>query len=79
MHNTSANSGEPMVKSKVGADPGTIIVKAMVTPSRNARNVKCRLSWTVFNMIVPSRAFQANGNIITTGDEIFQDLVKLKR
>ncbi|NSJ92390.1 hypothetical protein G7A79_25180, partial [Coprococcus sp. MSK.21.13] len=26
-----------------------------------------------------SRAFQANGKIITTGDEILQDLVNLKR
>ncbi|BDR67442.1 flagellar basal body protein [Clostridium tetani] len=30
-------------------------------------------------MIVASRAFQANGKIITTGDEILQDLVNLKR
>ena len=31
------------------------------------------------DMIVASRAFQANGKIITTDDTILEDLINLKR
>ena len=31
------------------------------------------------DMIVASRAFQAAGKMITTGDEILQDIINLKR
>ncbi len=31
------------------------------------------------DMIVSSRAFQASGKMITTGDEILQDIINLKR
>jgi flagellar hook protein FlgE len=37
------------------------------------------LSTEFSNMIVASRAFQANGKVITTGDQLLQTLVNLKQ
>lgn len=31
------------------------------------------------DMIVTTRAFQASGKMITTGDEVLQDIINLKR
>ena len=79
LYSTSANSGDPVVRSAVG-----------VTDNDNSggygdalqgvlemSNVDLAEQFT--DMIIASRAFQANGKIISTGDEILQDLVNLKR
>lgn len=78
LYQNSANSGEPVVRSGIGSDTDNSkgygdMLQGMLEMS----NVDLAEQFT--DMIVASRAFQANGKIITTGDEILQDLVNLKR
>ena len=77
----SVNSGEPIIRTGVNvADPNAGNSKgfgAVVQGALEMSNVDLAEQFT--DMIVASRAFQANGKIITTGDEILQDLVNLKR
>lgn len=76
----SNNSGEPVVRSGLGEAESTNnekgygdIRQGMLEMS----NVDLAEQFT--DMIVTSRAFQASGKMITTGDEILQDIINLKR
>ncbi len=78
LYQNSANSGDAVVRSGVGADTdngngyGDVLQNVL-----EMSNVDLAEQFT--DMIVASRAFQANGKMITTGDEILQELVNLKR
>ncbi|AWI03714.1 flagellar hook-basal body complex protein [Clostridium drakei] len=79
LYQTSPNSGEPVVRSAAG-DKDNDNSKGygdMRQGMLEMSNVDLAEEFT--NMIIANRAFQANGKIITTGDEILQDLVNLKR
>lgn len=76
MYLNSANSGSPIVSSGIGAKDvrsGGDIVQGMLEMS----NVDIAEQFT--DLIVTSRAFQASSKIISTSDEILQDVVNLKR
>lgn len=78
MYLNSSNSGAPLVSSGFGADPDDVrtngdIVQGMLEMS----NVDIAEQFT--DLIVTSRAFQASSKIISTSDEILQDVVNLKR
>ncbi|GAA0724140.1 flagellar hook-basal body complex protein [Clostridium malenominatum] len=78
LYSSTANSGQAVFRSGVGADESNEagygdVIQGMLEMS----NVDLAEQFT--EMIVASRAFQANGKIITTGDEILQELVNLKR
>ncbi|NEZ45896.1 flagellar hook-basal body complex protein [Clostridium niameyense] len=80
LYQTSANSGEPIVRSEHGADAANDNSKGygdMLQGMIEMSNVDLAEEFT--EMIVASRAFQASGKMITTGDEILQELVNLKR
>lgn len=75
---STANSGQAVFRSGVGAENSNekgygSINQSMLEMSR------VDLAEQFTEMIVASRAFQANGKVITTGDEILQELVNLKR
>ncbi|EPY2271597.1 flagellar hook-basal body complex protein [Clostridium sporogenes] len=78
-YQVSANSGDPMIRSKSGATANDNskgygnMLQSMIEMS----NVDLAEEFT--EMIVANRAFQACGKMITTGDEILQELVNLKR
>lgn len=67
-----ANSGAPNV-----GQPSTANFGGLVTGSIEMSNVD--LSTTFTNMITAQRGFQANSRVISTSDEMLQDLVNLKR
>lgn len=71
MYQVSNNSGVPNIGIP-GEDTGTIIGGAL-----EMSNVDLAEEFT--EMIVAQRGFQANTRIITTSDEILQELVNLKR
>lgn len=76
MYLNSSNSGAPLVSSGFGADEVRTngdIVQGMLEMS----NVDIAEQFT--DLIVTSRAFQASSKIISTSDEILQDVVNLKR
>lgn len=78
LYSVSANSGAPVIRSGIGTDKDNSkgygdMLQGMLEMS----NVDLAEQFT--DMIIASRAFQANGKIISTGDEILQDLVNLKR
>jgi len=68
----SNNSGDPMI----GA-PGDQGMGALIPSSLEMSNVDLSEEFT--DMIVTQRGFQANSRIITTSDEMLQELVNLKR
>ncbi|MDI6895080.1 MAG: flagellar hook protein FlgE [Bacillota bacterium] len=68
----SANSGEPQV-----GDPGTGGRGTIAPGSLEMSNVDLAQEFT--NLIITERGFQANSRVITTADEMLQDLVNLKR
>ncbi|MGN7478523.1 flagellar hook-basal body complex protein [Solibacillus silvestris] len=68
----SANSGDPLVQ--VGTQAGIGSVNSNFLEMSNVD-----LSEEFTEMIVAQRGFQANSRIITTSDEILQELVNLKR
>jgi len=68
----SNNSGDPLV----GA-PGDEGMGAIIPSSLEMSNVDLSEEFT--DMIVTQRGFQANSRIITTSDEMLQELVNLKR
>jgi flagellar hook protein FlgE len=75
----SANSGNPIVRSSNGTT-GTDNSKGygnVLQGMLEMSNVD--LAQQFSDMIVASRAFQANGKIITTGDQILQTLINLKQ
>ncbi|MBL4937987.1 flagellar hook-basal body complex protein [Clostridium sp. YIM B02515] len=78
LYERSANSGEPIVRS--GLNAATDNSKGygdMLQGMLEMSNVDLAEQFT--DMIVTSRAFQANSKTITTGDEILQDILNLKR
>lgn len=78
LYQNSANSGEPVVRAGIGSEnDNSQGYGEMLQGMLEMSNVDLAEQFT--DMIVASRAFQANGKIITTGDEILQDLVNLKR
>jgi len=80
LYNVSANSGEPIIRSSVGTEKDRSNEDAFgscVNGVVEMSNVDLAEQFT--EMIVASRAFQANSKIITTSDEILQELVQLKR
>ncbi|MCG4570648.1 flagellar hook-basal body complex protein [Clostridium cochlearium] len=78
LYSTSASSGDALDRDGVGAaDSNEKGYGDIIQGRLEMSNVDLAEQFT--EMIVASRAFQANGKIITTGDEILQDLVNLKR
>ena len=82
IYNASANSGAPTIRCGANLKAGEDGYNAsgygeMLQGMLEMSNVDLAEQFT--DMIIASRAFQANGKIITTGDEILQDLVNLKR
>ncbi|MGH4050385.1 MAG: flagellar hook-basal body complex protein [Clostridium sp.] len=77
--NTS-NSGEAVVRSGIGTDPDEDNSDAygdVLSQMLEMSNVDLAEQFT--DMIIAQRAFQASGKSITTGDEILQELIGLKR
>jgi len=68
----SGNSGEAM---NIFAGEGNNV--AMVAGALEASNVDLALEFT--RLVVAQRAFQANARVVSTGDEIMQELVNLIR
>lgn len=72
LYEYSPNSGQPVVGRPGEGDRGVL-----VPGSLEMSNVDIAEEFT--NMIVTQRAFQANSRVITTSDEILQEVVNLKR
>ena len=72
MYSTSANSGSRRPRLSPRGSPSTIASGAL-----EMSNVDLTQEFT--NMIVAQRGFQANGRVITTTDEMLQEVVNLKR
>jgi flagellar hook protein FlgE len=68
----TVNSGEPQIGVAGQGGRGT-----MLGGTLEMSNVDLAAEFT--NLIVAQRGFQANSRVITTSDEILQDLVNLKR
>lgn len=79
LYNSSVNSGEAVIKSGVGTieDDNSNGYGDNLQGMLEMSNVDLAEQFT--DMIVASRAFQAAGKMITTGDEILQDIINLKR
>ena len=76
----TANSGEPIIRSGVGtegANDNSDGYGDMLQGMLEMSNVDLAEQFT--DMITTTRAFQAAGKMITTGDEILQDIINLKR
>ena len=71
-YQVSGNSGDALYSVPGGAS-GTIVVSGALEGS----NVD--LTQELTNMVVAQRAFQANAKVITTGDQILQDIVAMVR
>jgi flagellar hook protein FlgE len=71
LFSTSSNSGTPMLGMPATGNRGTI-----ATGFLEGSNVDLAQQFT--NMIMAERGFQANSRVITTSDEILQDLVNIK-
>lgn len=69
---STGNSGQPIF-----AAPGSATTGTFVTGGLEMSNVD--LSKQLTDMIVAQRGFQANSRVITTSDEVLQELVNLKR
>lgn len=72
LYRVSANSGNPIVTTPTQDGAGGLVSGAL-----EMSNVDLSEEFT--EMIVAQRGFQANTRIITTSDEILQELVNLKR
>lgn len=80
LYKNSANSGEAIIRTSRGTDEKDRNDKGygdMLNGMIEMSNVDLAEEFT--EMIVANRAFQACGKMITTGDEILQELVNLKR
>ncbi|AKA70269.1 flagellar hook-basal body complex protein [Clostridium scatologenes] len=78
LYQISPNSGDAVVRStSTSSDDNSAAYGDARQGMLEMSNVDLAEEFT--NMIIANRAFQANGKIITTGDEILQDLVNLKR
>lgn len=72
LYSYSPNSGQPVVGKPGQMDRGVI-----VPASLEMSNVDISEEFTT--MIITQRAFQANSRVITTSDELLQEVVNLKR
>lgn len=72
LYNATTNSGEPQLGGP--GDDGFGIVRSGFTEMSNVD-----LASEFTEMIVASRAYQANSRSITTSDEMLQELINLKR
>ena len=79
LYGSSVNSGEAVIKSGVGTlnDDNSKGYGDNLQSMLEMSNVDLAEQFT--DMITSSRAFQASGKMITTGDEILQDIINLKR
>lgn len=79
LYSSSVNSGDAIIKSGVGTlnDDNSNGYGDNIQGMLEMSNVDLSEQFT--DMIVSSRAFQASGKMITTGDEILQDIINLKR
>ncbi|SKA72669.1 flagellar hook protein FlgE [Clostridium sp. USBA 49] len=79
LYSASANSGNATIKTGVNTagDDNSKGYGDILQGVLEMSNVDLAEQFT--EMIVTSRAFQANGKVITTGDEILQDILNLKR
>ncbi|WP_394854999.1 flagellar hook-basal body complex protein [Clostridium lamae] len=79
LYSSSVNSGDAVIKSGVGTlnDDNSNGYGDNLQGMLEMSNVDLSEQFT--DMIVSSRAFQAAGKMITTGDEILQDIINLKR
>lgn len=68
----SGNSGQPQI-----GEPGSGTRGAMTGGAIEMSNVDLAAEFT--NLILSQRGFQANTRVITTSDEILQELVSMKR
>jgi flagellar hook protein FlgE len=66
------NSGQPAIGEPAGGGRGSLIAGAL-----EMSNVDLAEEFT--GLIVAQRGFQANSRVITSSDEVLQDLVNLKR
>ncbi len=66
------NSGEPQI-----GIPGTVGLGALSPGNLEMSNVDLSMEFT--EMITTQRGFQANSRVITTSDEMLQELVNMKR
>lgn len=72
LYQISNNSGLPSIGPANSGGRGSIAVGAL-----EMSNVDLAQEFT--NMIVTQRGFQANSRVITTSDEMLQDLINIKR
>ncbi|MFL2096473.1 flagellar hook-basal body complex protein [Marinilactibacillus psychrotolerans] len=72
LYNATTNSGEPQLGGP--SDDGYGIIRSGFTEMSNVD-----LATEFTEMIVASRAYQANSRSITTSDEMLQELINLKR
>lgn len=79
LYTASVNSGEATLRSGIGTlgEDNSQGYGDALQGMLEASNVDLAEQFT--EMIVTSRAFQAAGKMITTGDEILQDIINLKR
>ncbi|MDV3425964.1 MAG: flagellar hook-basal body complex protein [Bacillota bacterium] len=78
IYQNSANSGDAVLRTGVGSaqDNGKGYGDVL---QYNLEMSNVDLAEQFTDMIVASRAFQANSKVITTGDEILQDILSIKR
>ena len=72
LYTTSVNSGDPQVGTAGAGGRGDLVGGAL-----EMSNVDLSSEFT--NLIIAQRGFQANSRVITTSDELLQELVNLKR
>lgn len=78
MYVPGANSGSPVIRpAKSEKSPAEEAYGSIINGMLEMSNVDLAVEFT--EMIVASRSFQACSKVITTGDEILQELVNLKR
>ena len=79
LYNKSVNSGDPLIRSGVGTlgEDNSLGYGETIQSMLEMSNVDLAEQFT--DMISATRAFQANGKIISTGDEVLQDIINLKR
>lgn len=79
LYNKSVNSGDPLIRSGVGTlgEDNSLGYGETIQSMLEMSNVDLAEQFT--DMITATRAFQANGKIISTGDEVLQDIINLKR
>ena len=71
-YRATTNSGNPQINAPGGGGVGTLLGGAV-----EMSNVDLAQEFT--NLIIAQRGFQANSRVITTSDQMLQDLVDLKR